>query len=105
MAVGIGLQGIGTLSKGLAQNQQGQAAKAADYRSADFAEKAAADAVERGTLRDMQTVMHASGVVAAQRVAYSGSGVDVNVGAPRAVQAGTEAVSEVDRAESMLTQL
>lgn len=98
MGAAVGLQAVGTLTKGIAAKQQGAAAKAAFGRSADAAERAADDAVYRGTLKDMQLAMRASGIVAAQRVAQSASGVDVNIGAPRQVQVGTEAISAVDRA-------
>lgn len=98
MMVGLGVQGAGTIMKGIAAKQHGEAAKNADYQSADAAERAAADAIERGNLKEMQAAMHGSAVVASQRVAQSGTGVDVNIGAPKATQEATEAVSEVDRA-------
>lgn len=98
IAVGMATQGVGTLLKASAQQAHGRAAKAADDRSADFADRAAADAVYRGTLRDLQAAMRGSAVVAAQRVIQSGSGADVNVGAPLATQRASEAVVQVDRA-------
>jgi hypothetical protein len=98
IAVGIGAQAFGTILKANAQVQQGRAAKTAANMSADASERAAADAIYRGSLKEMQVTMHGSAVVAAQRVAQSGSGLDVNVGGHRAVQTGTEAVTDLDRA-------
>jgi len=88
---------VSNIIKGTAAQQHGRAVKAAEYQTADEAERAAADAIDRGKLKDMQVVMRSSKIVAAQQVAVSGGGADVNVGAPRAVQEATEAVTEVDR--------
>jgi hypothetical protein len=98
IAVAMGVKAIGNIQQGIAAKQRGQAAKAAAYRSADAAERAAADAVQRGSLKDLQYTMQGSKVVAAQRVIQSGSGVDVNIGTTKAVQDATQAVSDVDRA-------
>lgn len=83
--------------KGAAAKQQGDAAMAADYRSADAAERSAADAIERGKLKDLQVVMRASRMIVEARVLESSRGAVVGVGASAAVQAGSEAVTEVDR--------
>lgn len=96
--VGLGVQGAATLMKGVAAKQHGDAVKAEDYRSADAAERAADDAVYRGTIKDMQVAMQGSKVVAAQRVIESGTGADVNIGGNKATQDATQAVSDVDRA-------
>lgn len=98
MAVGLAAKGVGTLIQGTAAQAQGRATRAADYRSADFAEKAAADAIEAGNLKDLSQAMHGAAVVATQRVAMSGTGVDINTGGSLATQLGTQAVNEVDRA-------
>lgn len=90
-------QGAGALAKGVAAKQHGDAVKAAADLSADASERAAGDAVEAGKLKDLQVAMHGSSVIAAQRVLQSGSGVDVNIGAPKATQEATAAVNEVDR--------
>lgn len=97
LGVGVGMMGVSTLMKGMAAKQQGEAAKRSENMTADEAERAASDAVERGRLKDLQVAMRGSRVVAAQRVAVSGGGADVNVGAPQAVGESTEAVNEVDR--------
>jgi|SRR5438445_2253502 len=98
MFVGMGVAAAGTVMKGIAEKQRGEAAKRADYQSADASERAAADAIDRGNLKELQVTMHGSSVVAAQRVIQSGSGADVNIGAPKATQEGTQAVSDLDRA-------
>lgn len=96
--VGLGIAMVGTAVQGVAQRARGHAAKVADYRSADFADRAAADAVERGNLKELQVTMHGASVVAAQRVIESGTGADVNVGGAKATQDATTAMTEVDRA-------
>lgn len=98
ITVSLAAKGVGTIMSSVAAQKQGQATKAADYRSADFAEKAAADAVEAGNLKELQTAMHGASVVAGQRVGMSGTGADVNTGGSLATQLGTQAISEVDRA-------
>lgn len=98
IAVGMGAQAFGNVVKGAAQAQQGRAAADSLNRSADASERAAADAIDRGALKELQVTMHGSAVVAAQRVAQSGSGLDVNVGGSKAVQDATAAITDVDRA-------
>lgn len=97
-AVAIAATGVASLMQGQAAKQHGEAVKTSDFQSADAAERAAADAVERGTLEDLKVALRRSAVVSAQRVAQSGTGADVNVGAPLATQGASEAVSDVDRA-------
>lgn len=95
--VGLAVAAAGTLLKASAQAQAGAATKAADFNSAALANQAAADAVQRGTLRDLQVALRGSAVTAEQRVAQSGSGTDVNSGGALQTQRGTEAITEVDR--------
>lgn len=95
--IGLVVAAAGTLIKAQAQAQAGAAAKTADFNSAHFANRAAADAVQRGTLRDLQVALRGSAVVADQRVALSGSGVDLNTGGALQTQRGSSAVTEVDR--------
>ena len=97
MMVGLGVQGVATVTKGFAQKQHGEAVMREDFRSADAAERAAGDAVYRGEIKEMQVAMQGSKVIAAQRVIQSGTGADVNIGAPKATQEATEAVTNVDR--------
>jgi hypothetical protein len=59
--------------------------------------RAAASAVERGNLKDLQEAMKGDAVVVQQLVAQSGSGADVNVGAPAATRRASGAVLEVSR--------
>lgn len=96
--IGLAVAAAGTLIKANAQAEAGAAAKRQMYTSAAFADEAAADAVKRGTLRDLQVALRGSQVMSEQRVAQSGSGVDVNTGGSLQTQRGTAAVSEVDRA-------
>lgn len=98
ISIGLAAQGAGTLMKGQAQLAQGAAAKTAYNQSADSAERAAADAIERGEYRDLQVAMRGSAVIAEQRVAQSGTGGDVNSGGNLQTQLSTSAVTDVDRA-------
>lgn len=98
ISIGLAAQGTATLLKGSAQLQQGAAAKTAYNRSADSADRAAADAIERGEYRDLQVAMHSSAVIAEQRIVQSGTGGDVNAGGNLQTQLATSAVSDVDRA-------
>jgi len=97
MMVGLGVQGLATVVKGVAAKKHGEAVQAEDFRSADAAERAASDATYRGEIKDIQMAMQGSRVVAAQRVIQSGTGADVNIGAPKATQEATEAVVAADR--------
>lgn len=98
MAIGLGVQGFATLLKAQSQLSQGEAAKARSGLSAGSALRAAADAISRGEAKDLQVAMHGSAIVADQRTAIAATGADVNIGGAQAVQSGTMAVSEVDRA-------
>lgn len=98
--IGLAISAVGTLAKADAQAKAGAAAKAADFNAASLAEQAAADAVRKGQFRDLQLALRGSQVVAEQRVAQSGSGVDVNTGGALQTQRGTEAVNELDRQEA-----
>lgn len=97
MAVGIGVQGVSTLVQMNAIGKRGAAAKDAAFRDADVALRAAADAVQSVATKEAQVSMHGQAVVAAQRVAQSGSGADLNVGSPADVREATGAISEADR--------
>lgn len=92
------MEGAATIMQGVAAKKHGDAVRDAAYLSADASERAAADAIERGKLKDLQVVMHGSSVIEAQRVVESGSGADINIGAPKATQDATQAISDVDRA-------
>lgn len=96
--VAMGAEGAATIMQGVAAKKRGDAERDAAYLSADASERAAADAIERGKLKDLQVAMHGSSVVADQRVAQGATGADVNIGAPKATQDATQAVSDVDRA-------
>lgn len=96
--VAMGAEGAAVVMQGMAAKKHGDAEKAADYLSADASERAAADAIERGKLKDLQVAMHGSAVLGEQRVVQSGTGADVNIGANKATQDATQGVSEVDRA-------
>lgn len=98
IGVAMGMQGVSNVMQGIAAKERGDAAKAEDYRSADAAERAAADAAERGKLKEAQVAAHGSAVVGEQRLIFSSSGADVNVGAPKATQEATEAATEADKA-------
>lgn len=95
--VGLAVAAAGTLIKANAQAEAGAANKRAMFTSAEFSDQAAADAVQRGTLRDLQVALRGSQVESEQRVAQSGSGTDINTGGALQVQRGTAAVSELDR--------
>ena len=97
IAVGMGVALVGSFVKAKAQEDQGQAAKAANFRDADFSDRAAADAIRRGELKDLQVAMRGSSVVSRQRVIQSGTGFDVNVGSPKTTQDATQSVSDLDR--------
>lgn len=62
----------------------------------DLADRAAADAVDRGNQLSGRTRVQVSQLVAKQRVAYANSGVDPNVGTAANVQADTAAAGELD---------
>lgn len=96
-AVAIGAVGAGTLMQAAGEKQRGAAQKAEDFRSGESAERAAAQAVERGNLRGAQVAARGSEMVAEQRVMFSGTGADINVGAPRAVTQSTEAATEGEK--------
>lgn len=98
ISVAIGAQAASTLMGVGAAKAHGAAAKAAGYQSADAAERAAADAIDRGQIKDLQAAMRVSAVVSEQTVAQSGRGADINVGGPLAVRLGSQAVGDVDRA-------
>jgi hypothetical protein len=97
LGAAAGVQIAGSLLQAGAARQHGSAAKQADDLSAVSAEKAAASAVERGNLKDLQEAMKGDAVVVQQLVAQSGSGADVNVGAPAATRRASGAVLEVSR--------
>lgn len=88
---------FGSLVQGDAAQKRGRAANDEAKRDAASSETAAADAIETGNLRDMQEAMKGSAVEAAAMVQQSGSGFDVNVGAPLASRLATRASVEVDR--------
>lgn len=96
-AVAIGGELVGTVISGVSAKQRGDAAKAENFRSADAAERAASDAVERGNLKGQQVAAHGSMIVSQERVAVSGTGADVNIGAPKSIQLATEAATEGDK--------
>lgn len=96
--VAMGAEGAATIMQGVAAKKRGDAERDAAYLSADASERAAVDAIERGKLKDLQVAMHGSSVIADQRVIQSGSGADINIGALKATQDATQAVSDVDRA-------
>lgn len=95
MWVAMGMQGVGTLVSGVAAAQRGNAAREADYRSAEFADQAAADALSKGSLKTLQVGMRGSTISSAALVAQSGSGVIADTAGPRAQ---TAALTELDKA-------
>lgn len=97
LAIGEGVNALGTYEKMQSEAKQGRAALQAHNLSADIEEMAAADAIERGKLKDMQTVMRGSLIVAEQRVMQSGSGTDANTGGNVQTQLSTGAITAVDR--------
>lgn len=62
----------------------------------ELAQKAAADAVDRGNIAAGRTRITGDQLVGKQTVAYANSGVDSSVGTAANVQADTQAMSELD---------
>lgn len=96
-AVALGAEATGTLISGFAAKQRGDAARGEADRAANADERAAADAVERGKLKEAQVAAHGAAVVGEQRLFFSATGADVNIGAPKAVQEATEAATAADK--------
>lgn len=65
-------------------------------QNATLAERAAADAMQRGYQEAGRARMAGSQLVAEQKVAAAASGVDPTVGTPAQVSAGTAAIAEID---------
>ena len=93
----VSAQIVGGILKSQAQLAQGEATALSYGLSADSAQRAAADAVERGQLKDLQVALRASAVTSAAAVQQSASGSDASVGGAFAARKSTEAIAEVDR--------
>jgi len=94
--IGAGLQAVGSLvglGQGLSEDEQ--AARDA-LAQKDLAETKAADALQRGFDAASRQRQEATQLIARQRVAYTNSGVDAQVGTAASVQENTRAVGEAD---------
>jgi hypothetical protein len=99
----VALTAAGALS-GAANDVQGGAAarRQGEYQSkvfgidADLAERQADDAIARGHEAELRAGRQGKQIIGAQRAAYAASGVDVSSGTPAAVEADTQALSELD---------
>lgn len=89
---------FGGFIQGEAAQTRANDAAAEQRRDAQFAEQAAGDAVEKGTLIETQEAMKGTAVTSRALVQQSGSGADVTTGGAQQVRASTDAVVEVDRA-------
>lgn len=92
----ISIMLAGTALKASAAAAQGRAASEIAKLNAAQAEEQAATAVTRAILPGMRATMRGGRVIAAQRLAYSMSGVDVNVGSPTDVARDTRIISDLD---------
>lgn len=95
---GLILNGLGTLLKVGAIQKHGAQSKAAYDLSAESALRAAADATQRGQIREYTVVAEGSRVIAEQRAQSSTGALDVNVGAQQATERSSQANLEFNRA-------
>lgn len=95
---GLFLGGIGSIFKASAQASQGRAAKSAADLSADYSERAAADAVERGNMREFEVTSRGEKILADQLSAQTNSGSDANVGGQLTTRQASRGNLDFDRA-------
>lgn len=95
---GLFLGGLGSLIKAGAQQAQGRAAKMAADLSADFSERAAADAVQRGNMREFEVTSRGEKILADQLTAQTNSGSDANVGGQLTTRQASRGNLDFDRA-------
>src|ERR1700690_2110122 len=102
-AIGAGAQGIGgasSLANGIVQGNayraQGNYQNRIAQVNAQMSALQAADARRRGDLQAGQVLQRGQQVVSQQRTGFAASGTDVNSGSAAAVQASTQAVSQLD---------
>lgn len=86
---GAAVGGMGALYEGNAESQQAA-------RNAEVAGKLASDAVARGEGDVSRYRVQEAQVLARQRLAYAGAGVDINSGTPVDVAAATEMAGKQD---------
>jgi hypothetical protein len=92
--LGQGVGGLASLGNGIAQS----GAYAAQGRiNEQMAQLQAADARRRGDIAAGQQYQRGQQIVSAQRAQMGASGADVNSGTNAIIQAGTGAISELDR--------
>lgn len=95
---GLFLGGIGTIFKMNAQLAQGRAAKSAANLSADYSERAAADAVQRGNMREFEVTSRGEKILADMLSAQTNSGSDANVGGQLTTRQASRGNLDFDRA-------
>lgn len=95
---GLFLGGIGTIFKMNAQLARGRAAKSAANLSADYSERSAADAVERGNMREFEVTSRGEKILADMLSAQTNSGSDANVGGQLTTRQASRGNLDFDRA-------
>lgn len=102
-AAGAGAQAVGGaaglangIEQGKAYRAQGNYANRIAQVNAQMSALQAADARKRGDLEAGKTITRGQQIVSAQRAGFGAGGTDVNSGTASAVQAGTQAVSQLD---------
>lgn len=100
LSISAGIQGLGAIGGAYAQAQAQKSQ--ADYQRRMFevnsrlADFQAQDAKDRGDVGAAQAIKRGDQMQSTQRAAAGGSGVDVNSGSARDIQADTQAISALD---------
>lgn len=90
------LETAGMVTSLLAVNDEAAQAQKQARENAKLADRAASDAIARGTHEAGLARMAGTQTIGAQKVAYVASGFDPSVGTPANVAAQTRAISEMD---------